>query len=523
MIRALRGCSDAQKLCKRLGLGLAMMAMTITAAQGFDGTQKLNSSVMWQISEDPAQRFVYPPGVPAVLRPAKTATTLRVEQYYSQPVDSASISIDLHGSWPETDENSFVRDESRGWSGRYVTVSAPACDNEQTLGGYRCVLDVKVSPETPSGTIGLSTSLNISGRSFGHQNGVFWIILPEMNAPHHSRPFTKFDLSSLGLSQRSMLAEESPYPALPALHRERAKRATVQITLEGNFSLGTGFFVANAESIFPVFGSEMATKLRSLPANTRFIVTAAHLFPLSYGFSTRGQIQNILENSESLFDDGETYDLLVAGNLYEKAGRLLVTNMESDLALLALSPDAETKILGTGSMTELDLFGLNIARSMNNSVALDVFGYPVSGRGEITHRRGYLPPNGWPTDDTSNFGPLIKFKLQAIDTSINLAEAGLSGGPIVNFNGEVVGLSMERPNDTNSLVAIDLTSLSGLPANWLGADSECRLSFNPFDRVLRIIRNNESCSYGRFGSPQKFSALTGEWSMQEVFGFADEN
>jgi hypothetical protein len=100
--------------------------------------------------------------------------------------------------------------------------------------------------------------------------------------------------------------------------------------------------------------------------------------------------------------------------------------MESDIALLALSPEAETQVLASGTMSDVDLLGLNIARNMNNNVALDVFGYPVSGKGVITHRRGYLAPNAWPTDDTSNFGPLIKFKLQAIDTTVNLAEAGLS-------------------------------------------------------------------------------------------------
>jgi hypothetical protein len=371
------------------------------------------------------------------------------------------------------------------------------------------VLDLNISPDTPSGTIGLSVSVAVAGQKFAHQNGVFWIILPEMKAQHYPKPLfdsapSPLAIHAFGIGFPSTNVN-SVYPALAAAHRNRVMRSTVQITLSGNFSLGTGFFVANSDLVVPIFGAEAAAQIRSLPATTKFILTAAHLFPTSYGSSHRGQIHTMLDTAEMVFDDGETYDLLVGGKLATKAARLLVTNMESDLALLALTHDGESDILNHGVLNESDLIGLSIARDMSQNVALDVFGYPVSGKGAITHRRGYLPPDGWPTDDTSNFGPLRKFKLQAIDTSINLAEAGLSGGPIVNASGEVVGLSMERPNDTNSLVAIDLTSFPSLPVDWLAPGSDCSLTFNPFDRVLRLIRNRDDCSYGRFGSPKRFA------------------
>jgi hypothetical protein len=290
---------------KAVGVCLISAVIYDTALQAFDGPQRLTSSVMWQTSEKPDERFVYPPGVPAVLRPSNEDRTLRIEQYFSHPISADSIAIDLHGTWPETPENALKANSNGGWTGRFVSISAPACDDTKTLGGFRCFMDVNVSPSTPSGTIGLSTRLNIFGRNYGHQNGVFWIILPEMSAPHFERPFLSNALPA-PIKASLNRTEESPYPALSVFNRERAKRATVQITLEGNFSLGSGFLVSNAETIFPVFGSEMSEKLRALPANTRFVVTAAHLFPLGYGFAPRGQIQNILDNAESLFDDGET-------------------------------------------------------------------------------------------------------------------------------------------------------------------------------------------------------------------------
>jgi hypothetical protein len=293
--------------------------------------------------------------------------------------------------------------------------------------------------------------------------------------------------------------------------------------LDGNFSLGSGFFIANPDLVVPIFGTEVANAIRALPQSTRFILTAAHLFPLSYGALTRGAIHRLFDHSQTLFEDGDTYDLLVGGQLVPRAAKLLATNMESDLALMALTTEAEQTVLQQGNLGQTDLLGLNIASTMEYNVALDVFGYPVSSSGKITHRRGYLPPDGWPTDDTSNFGPLIKFKLEAIDTSVNLAESGLSGGPIVNSVGEVVGLAMERPNDSNSLVAIDLTNLAKTPPELLSNERGCTVRFNPFDRVLRLKRDSDDCSYGRFGSPQPFSPLKGEWAFQEVLGFADDD
>ena len=260
-----------------LAFGLSTPALSTTS-----GPQSLISSVMWQVSNNPDERFVYPPGVPAVLRPGNVTRTLRIEQYYSRPLESKELFVDLHGSWPETSDNALVQSEAGGWEGRYASITAPVCDAQKTANGYRCSMDLKISPATPTGTIGLSVSLAIFGQKFAHQNGVFWVILPEMNAQHYPKPLFDAVPSPLAIhATRGNLKAfgESNYPALSSVLRSRVMRSTVQITLEGNFSLGTGFFVANPDLVVPIFGAETAAKLRALPASTKFIVTAAHLFP----------------------------------------------------------------------------------------------------------------------------------------------------------------------------------------------------------------------------------------------------
>ena len=523
---------------------IVLTATTSTTVYSSPEPQQLVSSVIWHVTDIPEEKFVYPPGVPAVLRPSESVRTLRIEQYYSKPVTSANLAVSLHGSWPETPENALIRAADGSQTGRFFSVTAPVCEQVPTElqitpaegaqpvseKAYRCSMDAVISPDTPTGTIGLSVSIDIAGKKFEHQNGVFWIILPEMKATHYPRPQFVKTPSPLAINASGIRLMEGPIgteslpQALPASITSRVIRSTVQITSEGNYSLGSGFFVANPELIFPIFGVEMAEKLKAMPAGTKYIATAAHLFPVSYGFAHRGHIQNFLEHTDLVFDDGETYDIVVNGKSQPRAARLLLTNMEADIALLALTPEAEERMQNELGFYEPDLLGLTIGRAMSDKPALDVFGFPVSAMGMITHRRGYLRPDGWPTDDTSNFGPIRKFKLEAIDESVNLAEPGLSGGPVINQIGEVIGLSVERPNDTNSLIALDLTSLPDVPKDWLAPGSKCKLTFNPFDRVLRLIRGDDTCSYGRFGSGNGMllQPLKGEWSFQEVFGLADD-
>src|SRR5690606_38249325 len=124
--------------------------------------------------------------------------------------------------------------------------------------------------------------------------------------------------------------------------------------------------------------------------------------------------------------------------------------------------------------------------------------------------------SGIGTDDTSNFGPLRKLKIEpATAISYDLAEAGMSGGPVVDRYGRVVGVATERPNDTNSLIAIDLTSINITNEAAFTRTPTCSVRFNPCDRRLAITNEDAFCDYGKFGSRLHFPQLKGRWILQE--------
>src|SRR5690606_19888540 len=90
--------------------------------------------------------------------------------------------------------------------------------------------------------------------------------------------------------------------------------------------------------------------------------------------------------------------------------------------------------------------GLSLAQQNNaeESIYL-VAGYPVYKQGEQIIRSGIIRGSGWKTNLTANFGPLNKIKVDSLDSE-PLAHPGMSGGPIINRYGEVIGLAIEKPN-----------------------------------------------------------------------------
>ena len=142
-------------------VGAAVMLTTFavsaaTSAFAMSSEQELLSSIMWQVSGTPAERFLYPPGLPAVLRATTRNRVLRVEQYYAQPLSKENFTVKLHGSWTETPDNAVAMLPDLRMEGRYVKLSAPVCDTTGSENGFLCYVDITLAPETPSGTIGLS-------------------------------------------------------------------------------------------------------------------------------------------------------------------------------------------------------------------------------------------------------------------------------------------------------------------------------------------------------------------------------
>ena len=67
--------------------------------------------------------------------------------------------------------------------------------------------------------------------------------------------------------------------------------------------------------------------------------------------------------------------------------------------------------MGIGGPAQID--GLELAARVDvRGGTKTILGFPAARGGDMVTREGLLAVDDYPTDDTSNFGPLSKFKLE---------------------------------------------------------------------------------------------------------------
>ena len=65
---------------------------------------ELISSVMWQPLAN-GKKYLYPPGIPAVLKNTDESRTFKVEQYYNTYLNGSRVKPHVRGTWPKTAEH----------------------------------------------------------------------------------------------------------------------------------------------------------------------------------------------------------------------------------------------------------------------------------------------------------------------------------------------------------------------------------------------------------------------------------
>ena len=524
----------AIRLVLIVGLGASLTAATVRLDMQ---TSILASSLMWQ----PNSKYVYFPGIPAVLRPTANSDEREfiVEQYFNTRIKSEQLSPNVRGTWPDLEEfwlNPNPEDQTE-LRNPFMKVSAPKCDpkaSSVTMDGetreiFRCVTRFFVKAFAPTGTIGISMTLKTDQGVVNHTNSVFWIIIPEDqnlgDLPGKNKINTPVTAEMAAATANAIrnLSWDDP----------EIENNIVQLNLGGNLSLGSGFITRDVSHILPFFSKKLtATTSRE----DIYVVTAAHLFPISYVQKDGHEFQNnnTLTGVDELNPNEEyTYNIRVKGLLIKDAADLIGQNIESDLAVLRLSDSAKDSLVDLLNYRSVnDIRGLTFAREIAPEAPYLAVGYPAKrNTSDIVKRVGFLSADGYPTEETSNFGPVNKFKIDAPSLlSTSLAEPGMSGGPVLNTAGNVIGIAAERPNakNLNSLIGIDLTPDQAQLAPPLANREDCLMQFNPFDRLLVIKNHADNCDYGFFGSEtlgqiRNLRPLKGDWFVQEVLGFAESD
>ena len=490
-------------------------SMQLNAQGVYENSVHLKSSVMWR----PLSRHIYPPGIPAVLEKNDDNRLYKIEQYYNKPVDSNVIKVYVRGPWRRGMLQTYVET----WRNDYVSISKPECDEQASfdengnLLGYRCVAYLDVERDIPSGAIGVAMAYKAWQGEVIHPNAVFWVILPE------DKKHGEFDYSLK--AKDSLLFDYVKDQARLEQTDLSFEKKVVRITKNGGYTLGSGFIVRELGPLASIFPDQY--RLGRLPCDGVFIITAAHLFPSGFLSNSDADAYGGFKRDNSLFAHTNVFNIQFDGSdIYRGAATLLAKNEEFDIAVLYLNSiglPATMKEQGVAYCHDID--GLSFASQIKGGDQLRVYGFTSQGGESLVSKSGFLAE--YPTEDTSNFGPITKIKLkQQVDQNALFAEDGMSGGPIVTSEGLVAGIAIERPVTDNSLIALDFTTIEMTSGHDYfrnhGGDPLCVLSFNPFDRTLNLVnRNYPTCNYGDFGSHDPLEPLRGEWVFQEVLAISD--
>jgi hypothetical protein len=483
----------------------------------------LLSSVLWQ----PEQKFIYLPGISAVLRPDQEDRDFRLEMLFDAPVAPESIVPNVQGTWPES-QNVVNAD--------LVNVQEVVCNDivlEDGKDAYQCILDFTIDPATPSGTVGLAVQLD--GRY--HPNLSYFIVIPETQVFMSKNAIMARSVQDQNVVQKlinaptiSGLSPSDLAKSSMARQNDDISKYVVQVGVRGRWSLGSGFILRELDELWASFDG-LSDDARMLGQGL-YIVTASHLFSIPY---THEAFESSLKGGESLVGGIDfPVNIKVQGKVIKKAAKITGIDILSDMAILSIYPEKVGEVVQALGFTSLDqVKGLTVANSMEDEVdgcglskscLYRVYGYPTSGHGILEARQGLLIQDGYATAETSNFGVLKKFRIKPI-AGHELAEKGLSGGPILNAANQVVGIAIEKPTDGLDLIGVDITGINK-NQQLLTMSDQCYYHFNPFDGVFRLVNSPSAveCNYGSFGAFADFVPfpLPREWMISEVLAIRED-
>lgn len=514
---------------RRIVISIISGAASMAAANPVASGLKLTSSMLWQ----PNDKQVYFPGIPAVLpqEALRRNRHFRLEAYVIAPSNNDLTLIPkVVGPWQTNDPSLGMNGQDANQAkvgsvvgGRSQCEGDISYDGEGNEIGFRCYWDFFVGEETPSGVIAISAYVADGVRELRHPNLNFVIIVPE-----GAGGGGVFGLANPKQND-SGDQDQSPKPKTPD-EVLNAANYVVQINLGGNLSIGTGFLVGDLSTILPKF-TGFRFRPRGLDSSRIYVITAAHVVPF---FDPRKSIYNQFQIGDGI-EQHQTYDIVVKGSKVSDAVELVAEDMASDIAILAVRDDPEVvaSILESLNLSHIQEFvGLAFAPTVHSGAGCvdDVcqiywtLGYPAASDGALMVKGSALKIGNYPTVDTSNFGHVPKFKLRPLSVADDslLAPSGVSGGPVVNDLGLVVGMATERPVAENALIAVDMSNQSGADNPEFGP--RCYYTFNPFLRRLLLVSTDLACRYGNFGEKLPGgTTLDGEWLFQEVVGLVSES
>ena len=498
-------------------LSLVISTVCFLAGSFLNAQQlQLNSSVLW----NPDNNYIYPPGIPAVLEKTDVNRVFILEQYYSKSIDPDSIRVVIRGPWIDN----TLKYNLGYWTNDFIKVSSPVCDESPSyrsdgeLIGFRCYSYIKISEQIPSGVLGAAFSYIAHQGEVVHPNSVFWILLPEL-AP-------KVHVIKKRTSWKNKNKERQEHANFNLMPRKKQHTKIVRITKQGGFTIGSGFLVRDISRFYELLPA--LKKYKNFPCDGIFIVTAAHLFPYGFNIDRGGGGFGGIKRDDSLFLLSKVYNIQFNDSvIYHDSAVLLAKNEEADIAVLYLNNQGIKAVMREQNKNKCSqIKSFEFEEQIDKNQLMNVYGFTTESWDSMVEKSAYLAE--YPTEDTSNFGPVLKLKFRGFGKKKHLAEDGMSGGPIISADGKVIGMTVERPVSENSLIGIDLTSLDSTAGHEYflehNNDTNCILRFNPFDRVVTLRDQSFGyCDYGDFGSRNSLKKLKGTWVVQEIMALADNN